>query len=50
MLDAVPHSHRCDIGVGETLVCPLSHEDPGVVPEGALDDLVVVLFQLFSGL
>lgn len=43
-------THRRVVGVGEALVHPLPHEHPGVVGEGALDDLVVVLFQLFTGL
>ena len=43
-------THGCVVGVGETLVYPLSHEHPRVVHERALDDLVVVHFQLLCGL
>lgn len=43
-------THGRVVGVGETLVHPLPHEHPAVVGEGALDDLVVVLFQLLRGL
>lgn len=50
MLDAVAHSHGRVVGVGEALVYSLSHEHPGVVHEGTLDDLVVVHFQLLCGL
>lgn len=47
LLDAFTHSHGCLVRVWEALVDPLPHEHPGVVGKGALDDLVVVLFQLF---
>lgn len=43
-------THGCVVGVGEALVHPLPHEHPGVAGEVALDDLVVVLPQLFGGL
>lgn len=43
-------THGRVVGVGEALVHPLPHEHPAVVGKRALDDLVVVLFQLFSGL
>lgn len=43
-------THGCVVGVGEALVHPLPHEHPGVAGEVALDDLVVVLSQLFGGL
>lgn len=43
-------THGGVVGVGEALVHPLPHEHPGVVGKGALDNLVVVLFQLFGGL
>lgn len=43
-------THGCVVGVGEALVHPLPHEHPAVIGESALNDLVVVLFQLFSGL
>lgn len=43
-------THGGVVGVGKALVHPLPHEHPGVVGEGALDNLVVVLFQLFGGL
>lgn len=43
-------THGCVVGVGEALVHPLPHELPFVVRKVALDDLVVVLPQLFGGL
>lgn len=43
-------THGCVVGVREALVHPLPHEHPAVVGEGALDDLVVILFQLFGDL
>lgn len=43
-------THSCVVGVWEALVYPLPHEHPAVVVEGALDDLVVVQFELFRGL
>lgn len=43
-------THGGVVGVGEALVHPLSHEHPAVIGKSALDDLVVILFQLFSGL
>lgn len=43
-------THGCVVGVREALVHPLPHEYPAIVGEGALDDLVVVLFQIFGDL
>lgn len=43
-------THGCVVGVGEALVHPLPHELPFVVRKVALNDLVVVLPQLFGGL
>lgn len=43
-------THGCVVGVGEALVHPLPHELPFVVGKITLDDLVVVLSQLFGGL
>lgn len=43
-------THGRVVGVGEALVHPLPHEHPGVAGKVALDDLVVVLSQLFGGL
>lgn len=43
-------THGRVVGVREALVHPLPHEYPAVVGEGALDDLVVVLCQLFGDL
>lgn len=50
MVDSEGLTHGCVVGVGEALVHPLPHEHPAVIGKGALDDLAVVLFQLFSGL
>lgn len=43
-------THRCIIGIREALVYSLPHEDPGVVFERALDNLVIVLLQVLRHL
>lgn len=43
-------THGRVVGVWEALVHPLPHEHPAVVGEGALDDLVVILLQIFGDL
>lgn len=46
----LPLTHRCIIRIGEALVYSLPHEDPGVVFERALDNLVIVLLQVLRHL
>lgn len=43
-------THCCVIRIGEALVYSLPHEDPGVIFEHALDNLVIVLLQVLRHL
>lgn len=42
--DAIAHSHGCVVGIWETFVYPLSHEDPAIVLKFAFYNFVVILF------
>lgn len=46
----LPLTHRCIVRIGEALVYSLPHEDPGVIFERALDNLVIVLLQVLRHL